>query len=617
MCGIAGVIDLRQRPVDAAPVDLMLGVLAHRGPDHGGVFTDGPVALGYRRLMILDLSPRGHQPMPNHDRTAWIVYNGEVYNYLELAEELRALGHSFVSHSDTEVILAAFDQWGTACLSRMNGMWGFALWDVRRRRLFCGRDRFGVKPFYFAEREGRLYFASEIKALLAAGAVAPRPREDSLYEFFTLGLTDTSEATCFESIRQLPPSHFMEISDGQIRIERWWDIEPAQASTKNAPERFRELFLSSVDLRLRSDVPVGTCFSGGLDSSSIVVAATRNGNPMQTFSIYYAADPYFDERAYMNEVLIDGRVEPHLLDPTGWVTPENLRHAAYFHDEPMADATALSGFFVMRLAKEAGVRVLLDGQGGDELLGGYLHFLDPLCAARLRRLEVAGVLGDLDRFADEHDLGARRRLDRALKVVLHALFQPGTLTALEARARGQFEQPFTRAFRRRGHALGFHYEERFGSVLSDTLYNSLFVKSLPNILRREDRNSMAFSIEARVPFLDYRLVEYVFGLPDEWKIHGTETKRILREALKGMLPEKIRARRDKRGFVTPGNAWLRGPLRAFAEETFRSEQFEENGVLDAVRVRRVYEDFLAGRNQRGADLWRYLSYALWLETFFK
>jgi len=553
--------------------------------------------------------------MPNRDRTAWIVYNGEVYNYLELSKELRSLGHTFVSHSDTEVILAAYDQWGIDCLSRLNGMWGFALWDARKRRLFCARDRFGVKPFYFAESDGRLYFASEIKALLAAGVVVPRPRLESLYEFFTLGLTDTCEATCFEGIRQLPAAHLMEVTDGAVRFERWWDIDVKRVPADDAPERFRELFLSSVDIRLRSDVPVGTCFSGGLDSSSIVVAATRNGNPMKTFSIYYSGDPYFDERDYMQELLVDGCVEPHLLDPSEWVTPENLRRAVYYHDEPMADATALSGFFVMRLAKEAQVRVLLDGQGGDELLGGYLHFFDSLVASRLRKLQLAGALRDLGRFSDAHDRGARRRLERALKILLRAFFHPGILTAIEARAQARFNQPFTREFLGQKHSLGFHYEERFGSALNDLLYNSLFVRSLPNILRREDRNSMAFSIEARVPFLDYRLVEYVFGLPDEWKIHGTETKRILREAFRGMLPEKIRQRRDKRGFVTPGDAWLRGPLREFARETFRSERFEDNGILFAPRVRSLFEQFLEGKNRRGAEMWRYLSYAIWLETF--
>ena len=261
------------------------------------------------------------------------------------------------------------------------------------------------------------------------------------------------------------------------------------------------------------------------------------------------------------------------------------------------------------------MRVLLDGQGGDEVLGGYLHFLDPLVAGKLRRFRVAEACRDMDLFAREQGLSARRRLDRAAKVALHAAFPLGTLTHLEARLRGRFAQPFTRRFLRGGHAIGFHYEDRFPSRLSNVLYNSLFVKSLPQLLRYEDRNSMAFSIEARVPFLDYRLVEFAFSLPDEWKIRGTETKRVLREGLRGVLPEKIRLRKDKRGFVTPGDAWLRRPLREFARETFASERFRDNGILDAARVQGTFEAFLAGKNRRGTDLWRYLSYAVWLETF--
>jgi asparagine synthase (glutamine-hydrolysing) len=566
--------------------------------------------------MILDLSPLGHQPMPNRARTAWIAYNGEVYNYLELMEELKALGHVFSSRSDTEVILAAYDEWGTDCLRRFNGMWAFALWDSNRQRLFCARDRFGVKPFYYVLRDGVFTFASEIKALFAAGAARPRPRADALYEFLTLGFTDTSDGTCFEDVFQLPASHFMEVTRGGARRSRWWNIEPTEAAGRaDAPERFRDLFFSSVELRLRSDVPVGTCLSGGLDSSSIVGAVTRLRDRIQTFSIYYAGDPYFDEREYISEVTRDPRVEPRLLDPTALVTPRMLRDATYHQEEPVSGSSPISQYFVMKLAKDASMRVLLDGQGGDEVLGGYLHFLDPLTAGKLRRLRIGEACRDMDRLAREQGYPARRRLERAAKVALHAAFGLGTLTRMEARLRGRTRQPFTRRFLREGHALGFRYEERFPSRLSNVLYNSIFVKSLPQLLRYEDRNSMAFSIEARVPFLDYRIVEFAFSLPDEWKIRGAETKRVLREGLRGVLPEKIRARKDKRGFVTPGDAWLRGPLRDFARETFASERFGDNGVLDAGRVREEFEAFVSERSRRGTDLWRYLSYAVWLETF--
>jgi asparagine synthase (glutamine-hydrolysing) len=648
MCGIGGLWD-PDGHADLGRLRLMSELMRHRGPDDegtvrlspGGAYaclggTDTPhdvfasalpfapgarreggpgerftVGLLHRRLSILDLSPSGHQPMCDPEERRWIVFNGEVYNYVELRHELEALGERFRGTGDTEVILAAYRVWGRECLARFNGMFSFALWDGARRELFCARDRFGVKPFYYQWDGRRFAFASEPEALALTQEWRIRPRLEAVRDLVALDWVDHDARTFFDGLLSLPPAHALVVGESGLALERWWRLRPGRASgtTADRTREFERLFTDAVRLRLRSDVEVGSCLSGGLDSSAVVTTAARLlPHPMHSFTCAYDEGPDYDEREWVNATVGASGATPHLVVPDGddfWPTFDRL---AVRQSEPTAGPGLYSQWKVMELAHAHGLKVLLDGQGGDETLAGYFRYLPVRLRDLAARLDVAGFLRLLPRVA--------RRLGPGPTLAL--TFEPWLPAGLVGPLRRRFGQGKDRVLAPPLRALPRPDLPRpprdFPSALSRQLAFDTLQRLLPSLLRYEDRDSMAFSIETRLPFLDVRLVEFAFSLPDGDRLDGDTTKAILRRALADRVPPAVLARRDKKGFETPADLWLRG---RYAGEVRRRlltygplHEWLDRGVM-AVEL----EDYLAGRRAIGLQIWRWLALEAWARRY--
>jgi asparagine synthase (glutamine-hydrolysing) len=613
MCGICGVVALG-RPSESDAVAAMASALDHRGPDGNGEFSADGVALGFRRLAIIDLSEAGMQPFVSDDGALRLVHNGEIYNYRELRRELESRGHSFRSQTDTEVILRAYEEWGDACVGRFNGMWALALWDGRNRRLFCSRDRFGVKPFYYRWGDGRFAFASELKAFSAAEPL--EPHLPAVRDYLEQGYVDHTDDTFFAGIRKLPPAHSLVVDDRGLRLERYWSLEPSD-SPADAPDAVRELFLDAVRLRLRSDVAVGTCLSGGIDSSAIVCAVdhmlrteAENARPVgdrqRTFTAFFD-ERGFDERPYAEAVVERTRSQPHWVTFDSGELVDVLPSIVRTQDEPFGSTSIVAQWFVMRAAKEAGLTVMLDGQGADETLAGYHGYFGPFFADLLRHGRLRELSAELRAYRTLHGAG--------VGTTAVALARPFLPERLRWAARGRVKGGTALVHpdlppSRHGHENGFD-----GGYLRRQMHLILTRRGLPELLHYEDRNSMAHSLEARVPFLDYRLVELLFSLNSGELIERGRTKAVLRRALGDLLPPIVRDRVDKLGFVTPEAAWLRNGLGELAADAFASRAFRERGFVDAGAARRSLERHRSGERSAGFELWRALCVELWAREF--
>jgi asparagine synthase (glutamine-hydrolysing) len=650
MCGIAGYYDATE-PASESRVRAMANRLAHRGPDADGfalidtatarVWTGTgakpdarfDLALGHRRLSIIDLSDAGLQPMASGDGTCWIVYNGEIYNYVELRAELAAKGHAFRSGSDTEVLLAAYREWGIDCLSRCNGMWGFALWDAAKHELVCARDRFGVKPLYYAYGADWFVFGSEIKAVLAHPRVSRKPNDAIVYDYLSLKLLDHTDETFFAGVHKLPAGHTLSFRPGHApKLRRYWDVTPAfeldadPAGEPAAIERFAELFEDAVRVRLRADVPIGTCLSGGVDSSSIVVTANRLmfdelklpralvGDRQRTFSACFD-DARFDERKFIDEVIAKTGASSYRVFPSGERLWAELPRLIAQMDEPIASTSQYSQYNVFRLAKESGVTVTLDGQGADELMAGYVGYHGVLLAtlARAGRLVAAGR----EAYATWKHAGRGRSAGQLVGRALYGLLPPAISTPIrtalaprlapEGRAQLVVDRDLAARFATR--RLDW-LTERSASMqdLGAKLYADTFKFSLPALLRFADRNSMAFSIESRTPLLDYRIVEHLFALPLSLIMRGGWTKWIFRTAMQGQLPPAVQWRKDKMGFVTPEAIWLEQGKAKVAE--LLGDAHASAGYLDARAVRAQLDRPPSGVFY--TDLFRWYVLELWM-----
>ena len=645
MCAIAGIYSAAGRPVDLQMLEAMVRVQAHRGPDgEGYVLLDpsarekplaitGPgtppaggryaLGLGHRRLAIVDLSPLGHQPMATDDGRSWVTYNGEIYNHIELREELRAKGHRFRSSSDTEVLLAAYQEWGEACVTRFNGMFAFAIWDGGRRRLFCARDRLGVKPFYYAWDGARFAFASEIKGLLPVLG-RPSPNQRAVFDYLEGACLDHSEDTFFEGIRQLPPAHTLIVEDDRLTMTRYWGLpefaEGERLSSLEAAERFRHLFRDAVRLRLRSDVPIGTCLSGGLDSSSIVCVANELifanhavpreliGARQKTFSSCFE-DPAYDERQFIRPVVERTGAEAHYTFPDPKELADSVSQLVWQQDEPFGSTSIFAQWNVMRLAAQHGVKVLLDGQGADELLAGYHGFFGAFFADLAARRRWLGLL---------RELAAYRRLHGPIPKYVFAnlarAFLPSPLVRLvRSRMTGSVDW-IAPEFRRQWGPTPAA-PSLAGSHLHRMQHQLLTWSGLRALLHYEDRNSMAFGIETRLPFLDYRLVEFVYGLGPELKIRNGWTKAVLREALDRVLPSEVCWRADKMGFVTPEDIWFRTSLREMTRDILSDSRTRARGYLNVEAALKEFEAHEAGRKNISFTIWRWLNLELWCRRF--
>lgn len=632
MCGICGIFSF-EGPVERELIARMRDVMEHRGPDDAGLYVNGSIGLGHRRLSIIDLSPAGHQPMSNEDRTIWLTYNGEVYNYLDLRPYLEAKGHVFNSQTDAEVIIHAYEEWGEECLQRFNGMWSFALWDERKERLFCARDRLGIKPFYYHWDGRRFRFASEIKALLIDPAVERQVNESVVYDYLAHTALDHREETFFLGILRLMPAHYLIVNSEGLKAVRYWDLDPrnVQPDTNGDSDadrryvaRFYELFEDSIRLRLRSDVPVGTCLSGGLDSSSIVCVANQlmfpEGNVQnrevearqKTFSACFN-EPEYDERPFIEEVLARTGAERNLTFPSAHEVFDIVNDVMWHQEEPFSATNRFAQWCVMRLARERGVKVLLNGQGGDELLAGYIGLYQLyLCWDLLTHFRFGRLAREVVGFLSYHSFPNAGQLRRGALRVLPSL-PSGIGRKLSSEVPPWLAPDFAMAYRDRNEA---DVETKYSSRFDEYLYRRLVGNGLPALLRYEDKHSMAFSIEARVPFLDHRLVEYTFSLPFSQKIRDGMTKVVLRNAMKGILPEKVRTRIGKLAFSPPESIWLRTTLKDELKAIFYSSSFRQRGYFQADQVEKEFALFCLG--QRSArSIWRWVDLELWLRMFFR
>jgi asparagine synthase (glutamine-hydrolysing) len=594
----------------------MMRQLAHRGPDGEGLHREGPLALAHRRLRIIDLSPRASQPMPNEDQTLWLIHNGEIYNFLELRPALEARGHLFRSASDSEVILHAYEEEGAQCVRQFNGMWAFALWDARRRKLLLSRDRIGEKPLYYCADSREFLFASEIKALLAVRPDLAEPSMPQVAQFLAAGLTDTSEETLFKRVRQLLPGQQILVGeDGTLQTQRYWSApEPAEEGSltmEEAAPQFRSLLEDSIKLRLRSDVPVGTCLSGGLDSSSLVALESRllDSRPIHTFSSVFR-EAGFAEASFVDALNSAFPTVPHRVSPD----PDFMKALPLmlWHQEvPLPGPGVYPQWCVMGLAMGK-VTVLLDGQGADELLGGYHYFYADHFADLLRasyRPQAFLQLGlALLRVGQR---SGPRETARLLREALRNL--QGTARHAGFKS-GWFGNSLAPALQREVSESWGPLRRGAGGFLGSVLHEEVTRTSLPTLLHYEDRSAMAHGIETRVPFLDHRLVEFCLRLPGSLRIRAGVTKAMLRHALRTLLPPAVAARKDKLGYPEPLTHWLRGESYQRVSDILLSDRARARGFSNLEVVRRFLEEHRAGAN-RLTPLYRALTLEVWARLF--
>lgn len=611
MCGIAGILDPSGAPVPPELMRRAVATMRHRGPDDEGVYGGPGVGLAATRLSILDLSPSGHQPMVDDRSGARLVYNGEVYNYREVAaalglERLRSTG-------DTEVVLQSYAKLGSACVGHLNGIYAFAVWDPRRRRLFCARDRLGVKPLYYAWHDGRLLFASEVKTLLALGIPA-RPNLAAIHEYLAYGVYDHSEETFFDGVLQLPPGHTLTLEKGRMRIERYWDLEAGayDGGAEEARRDFADLLADSLRLQLRSDVPIAVHVSGGLDSSLMLAAINRvagGQGELKAFSYYYG-EPEYDERPYVEDLVrsLDWEVEYHRLDADE--VPSLAEAAMWWQEQPYPGLITLAKHKLIEASRPFGAPVILEGQGGDEIGGGYQYYLGPHVLDLLEAGRADTAAAEVERFAARNELSA----EQAFRIVAGGIAGYHTLGTSADGSRFVKLDCLDPAFCA-SNARALHLEHRFRSHLLNLQYRDVLHTKLQRILRSCDRASMAWSRELRVPLIDHRLVELAFALPGELKIRDGEQRAFMREALRELGFDKL-ARLPKRAVVDPQREWLQGPLADWAAEILSSESFASRGIFAAEAVREAFRDYRATeRPQNSFHVWQWLSVELWFRTF--
>lgn len=608
MCGIAGIAGAGAEH-QLATLQRMSERIAHRGPDDSGVWTSANVAFAHRRLSIIDLSSDGRQPMTTECGRYCIVFNGEIYNYLELRSELEAIGERFRGASDTEVLLAALRRWGVDALSRCNGMWAFALWDAQERTLLAARDRFGKKPFYYTLHRQHLYFASEIKALLTIPGFTTRPEPSAVADFAAERISDHAETTFFSGVCQLTPAHVLTYVDGGVSTSAYWALPAVENGDYRVAEtdEIRETLKSAIELRLRADTPVGCLLSGGLNSGAVTCLTQQLASTLEArhvFStIYDKAYEEADGIPAIRDVYSD--IEFHLDRPTGDQFWNDLPEMLWHQEQPFADGSMVAHYSLMRLARRRGVPVLLTGQGADEIFAGYPGYLWVYLGSRLRVGDLAALKGFY---------GAAARLQRVplRSVALNML--PPLLARHAKRLSGNMRLDWLTPEYRKTTSNIFHSSARHSRAdpLDQALLQSVEVRTLPGFLHYEDRNSMAHGVETRLPFLDYRLVELLFRQPPAAKLAGGYSKRLLRTAATGLVPDSIRLRTAKTGYPAPLEDWLRE--RPF--ELMELVEAKECALLDWGVWRRLARRFLAGESSLLPAVWRGYILARWYAFFF-
>jgi asparagine synthase (glutamine-hydrolysing) len=625
MCGITGFIDLwntsaaRDPETRAHTLDEMCRVIRHRGPDDQGVMLRDGVALGMRRLSIIDLAG-GHQPITNEDNAVTIVFNGEIYNYRELQSDLEARGHRFRTNSDTETIVHAYEEFGAACVDHLRGMFAFAIWDDREQKLFIARDRVGKKPLYFSvTRAGTLVFGSELKSLLEHPDVERQINSQALDAYFSLGYVP--DPLCiFDNVEKLPPGHHLTFTQGRLSIERYWDFSYNLSgngenghTASDYLEELRSLLDEAVKLRLVSDVPLGAFLSGGIDSSTVVGLMARHmDQPVKTFSIGFNEDSY-DELKYARLTAKKFGTDHHEF----LVTPdicEVVDQLAWHFDEPFADSSAIPTYVVSKLAREH-VKVVLTGDGGDELFAGYSRYVTERHRSKFDRIPgliKSGLMDPLSRAMPHGAWGRNYLHNVSLDPISRYLDNVSVFTGL---SKGSlYTADFTDQLRNSSH-LSAYFRELSGNVRTDAKLDSLlYIDSktyLPgDILTKVDRMSMAVSLEARVPLLDHKLIEFVTRIPAAMKLAGLETKHLFKRAIADLVPAEI-INRPKQGFGVPIQHWINQQLRERMRDTLNDPRTLGRGYVAQRHVELLLDEHERGRRDHAMALWSLLMLELW------
>lgn len=629
MCGISVIYNFHpDDSVDREAILRMKDSMRHRGPDDSGVLLEGNVALGHRRLSVVDLSPNGRQPMSNEDGRHWVTFNGEIYNHDELRRELTGSGHIFKSRSDTEVIPHLYEDLGESCLDRLNGMFAFAIWDRSERALFLARDRFGIKPLYYVQTPTGFLAASEIKAFFAAGLVTPELNQEGLADYLTFQLCLDGK-TMFRGIRQLPPGHWMRVDSNGVSVPHpYWRLDyradPTFESSHDFEERTLSLLREAVDRRLRADVPVGAHLSGGLDSSTVTCLAAQSlENSFHAFTGAFHEGRDYDESRYAKLVARETKTIHHLTHPSADDFVATLPALIYHMDEPAAGPGLFPQYMVSRLASE-NVKVVLGGQGGDELFGGYIRYILAMLETALHgaienghgppvnhKIPIQSVLDGLPQLRRYRPLlrrfwsdGLFEPLDRRYFRLIERSSDVSDLMAKDTIGHGGHYDPFAT------YQTMFELDKDLDSLTAMMSFDTRVI--LPALLQVEDRTSMAVSLESRVPFLDHHLAEFVARIPAMAKCRGGEAKHLLREIARPIIPPEIHARQDKMGFPVPLREWYqKGPVRDFVHDVLLSKTAKERGVLRPTMI----EKRLDSEQPYGRGLWGVLCLELWFRAF--
>ncbi len=598
MCGIAAIIEQKKAIVKESELSAMTKAVAHRGPDSEGFFLDKNIGLGHRRLSIIDLDDRGIQPMKAYDKI--IIFNGEIYNYIEIKELLQKKGYFFKTETDTEVILAAYDFWGKDCVNHFNGMWAFIIYDKKKQIIFGSRDRFGEKPLYYSLIQGKLCFASEIKQFTFIEGWQAKLNRESAFEYLRGGLHNYSENTFFEGVKSLGAGAFfvLDLNTQAFKVEKYYDLEEKVKNSTRfsndfeaAKSTFADLFEQSIQLRLRSDVPIGTSLSAGLDSTSIACQINKMRNVknhsyhQKTFTAHFPKFIY-DEGQIVKESFSGSEFDVHLVSPTFQGFESTLQQLIWHQDEPPQTESTFAQWSVYQYASEKGIKVMLDGQGADEVLGGYDVFFKKRLSDLLRDKNFALIL-ELYFYLKNHGFNHFNRYRKKNKFTI------------------DFEQNFIseRAINPLIRGKTFR-EESFFQINS----------TLPALLHYSDRNSMAWGVEARLPFLDYRLVEWVSLLPDEFRMNKGSRKVILREAMKPVLPKSIYKEQRKLGFFMPGEIWIRQNKESYKQKI--TELLTQIPIFDNHKVIQNFKAFSQTRPFSGGHpFWRLLLFGEWVKRF--
>ncbi len=642
MCGIGGIVDLKG--IDPQILMKMSRVLRHRGPDDEGFYlyseefqsmlkgddtiadlgllehireekyhTSPILGLVHRRLSIIDIDYTGHQPMQYNGKQYTIVYNGEIYNYIELKDQLATKGYKFKTSSDTEVILASYAEWGYLCVEYFIGMWSFAIFDMSKNILFLSRDRFGIKPLYYSWENGRFSFASEAKALISTGLANPKANITASLEFILFGSNSDSSGNLFSEIKTLTPGYNLvyNITEQKINSSKFYNLEKEISDNKNSfditnsSKYFFDLFSETLKIHLRSDVPVGSCLSGGLDSSSIVAVASRILG-MDQIKTYTASFPglNIDERPFVESLSnMYSNIKALFCYPDPYNLWDDLGKLIWHQDYPINSTSVYSQWEVMKLAYNNGAKVLLDGQGADEIFGGYKTFGGIYLINLLRSLKIR-------KFMSEYSALSKNLTPEIINTIFRIgfYFLPENIKKVIHKYRKTGYTLLSPDFKKQ--LINIQVPERGGKSIKELSLSSIKY-GLRELLRYEDRNSMAFSIESRVPFLDHRLVEFIIGLSDDMKIQNGWTKIILRKSLQDLLPDEITWRRGKLGFVTPQNEWK-------VENQMLIKDYLHNisipPILDKNQILLML-DSSKGNDNSTNDIWRILSFIKWSELF--